>query len=299
MASHYKWYPGSEEVVVPWNARYSFPSQANKAIKMTPRIPPKNGSTFTPGQVIRVEFPAQGYVNPANTTLEFDVYLQGWSGGAAAGHEITRFQNNIQSIFNRVRLLYGATPLEDMINYNVIVRALTEWTGTGQQGLMDQSTVADGIGGITYGCGANSFVGMVNTRKQLIQGIDNSTPGAAANFTGGTGGGAIPNNYVPSGVSAPPSGTSYCSRRYQVSFALGLFTQDKLIPTKFMASQLAIELSLENADACIFTQPGAVATGSSLAPTYAVANINLIPEILEFDASYDAMFLRGLREGGV
>lgn len=35
---------------------------------MTPRIPPKNGSTFTPGQVIRLEFPAQGYVNPLNTT---------------------------------------------------------------------------------------------------------------------------------------------------------------------------------------------------------------------------------------
>lgn len=26
---------------------------------MTPRIPPKSGSTFTPGQVIRLEFPAQ------------------------------------------------------------------------------------------------------------------------------------------------------------------------------------------------------------------------------------------------
>ena len=68
----YKGYPSSEEVVVPWNARYSFPSQANKAVKITPRIPPKNGATFTPGQVIRLEFPAQGYVNPINTTLEFD-----------------------------------------------------------------------------------------------------------------------------------------------------------------------------------------------------------------------------------
>jgi len=27
---------------------------------MTPRIPPKNGSTFQPGQVMRLEFPAQG-----------------------------------------------------------------------------------------------------------------------------------------------------------------------------------------------------------------------------------------------
>lgn len=63
MSSHFKWYPSSEEVIVPWNARYSFPSQSNKAEKLTPRIPPKNGSNFAPGQVIRVEFPAQGYVS--------------------------------------------------------------------------------------------------------------------------------------------------------------------------------------------------------------------------------------------
>jgi len=53
-------YPASEEVIVPWNARYAFPSQSNKAEKMTPRIPPKNGNAFNPGQVIRLEFPAQG-----------------------------------------------------------------------------------------------------------------------------------------------------------------------------------------------------------------------------------------------
>lgn len=39
MASHFKWYPSSEEVTVPWMAQYSFPSQANKSVKMTPRIP--------------------------------------------------------------------------------------------------------------------------------------------------------------------------------------------------------------------------------------------------------------------
>lgn len=92
MSAHFKWYPASEEVVVPWNARYSFPSQANKAVKITPRIPPKNGSTFLPGNVIRLEFPAQGYVNPINTTLEFDVTLQ--SFGTTA-NEIVRFQNNV------------------------------------------------------------------------------------------------------------------------------------------------------------------------------------------------------------
>jgi len=37
-----------------------------------------------------VEFPAQGYVNPLNTTLEFDVTLQAYG---TQGNDIIRFQN--------------------------------------------------------------------------------------------------------------------------------------------------------------------------------------------------------------
>lgn len=291
MSAHFKWYPASEEVIVPWNARYSFPSQANKAVKLTPRIPPKNGGSFTPGQVIRLEFPAQGYVNPINTTLSFDVSLTGYGGvtGLSAPlSAIVRFQNNISSIFSRVRLLYGATPLEDMIDYNVIVRCLTEWTSTSQQGTMDQTSITDGIGGVAWGTdgGANSavFQGNVNTRQKYIQGHSTTFVTRAAVSAG-------------SGLGSVPQGTTTTTtRRYQVNFALGLFTQSKLIPTKFMASQLAIELTLEQPAACIFAIAGGSVTGT---PTYTVQNVNLIPEILEFDASYDEMFLKGLRDGGV
>jgi len=165
MSAHFKWYPASEEVVVPWNARYSFPSQSNKAVKITPRIPPKNGAVFAPGQVMRLEFPAQGYVNPLNTTLEFDVTLFGPGGTTGA----TRFQNNIQSIFSRVRLLYGATPLEDMINYNVIVRSLTEWTATNTHMTMDQTSIAEGIGGVIVACDNDSNFGVCNVRQNTFR----------------------------------------------------------------------------------------------------------------------------------
>ena len=273
---------------MPWNARYSFPSQANKAIKITPRIPPKNGYTFSPGNTVRVEFPAQGYVNPNNTTLEFDVDLAGYGTVATVNPNasMARFQNNIQSIFSRVRLLYGSTPLEDIINYNVIVRALTEWTAPSQQSA-DQTSIAEGIGGITAGWVSATSAGFVNTRSSQIHGQ-----------SGIAGQGCVPNL-----AGASISGVSTSRRRYQITFALGLFNQDKLIPTKFMASQLAIELTLAAESGCIFAQPntlnsgGVAGTGNS--PTYAVTNVNLIPEILEFDASYDAMFLKGLQEGGV
>jgi hypothetical protein len=294
MSTHFKWYPSSDEVVVPWNARYSFPSQANKTVKLTPRIPPKNGSDFQPGNVIRLEFPAQGYVNPANTTLSFDVVMTAPAGSTA---DQVRFQNNIQSIFSRVRLLYGSTPIEDIVNYNVIVRALTEWSSSNPNSV-DQAAVHEGIGGIGYGTapftngtiGAASsanYQGLVNIRQNHIQGIDNISPDTAgANLLNGPGVGVVPN----------AADSSRSVRRYQVSFALGMFTQEKLIPTKFMASQLAIEITLETPAACMIHKfAGSVTT----TPSYIVKNVNLIPEILEFDASYDAMFLMGLQQGGV
>ena len=289
MSAHFKWYPSSEEVVVPWNARYSYPSQANKAIKITPRIPPKNGSSFTPGSIIRLEFPAQGYVNPINTTLEFDVTM---TATAAAGY--ARFQNNIQSIFTRVRLMYGSTPLEDIINYNQIVRNLTEWTASGAQNTIDQVSISEGVGNVTQGqnCAnaavaldptAGLTVGLVNVRQKFIQGLD-----FAGDGTNTLGCREVPNSVSADGATV----TAYnCTRRYQVNLALGLLTQSKLIPTKFMASQLAIEITLDSAADCIFST---LSTAN-----YSVQNVNLIPEILEFDSSYDAMFLKGLQDGGV
>ena len=267
--------------------------------------------TFLPGQVIRVEFPAQGYVNPINTTFEFDVTLMGFG---TSTNEITRFQNNIQSIFTRVRLLYGATPLEDIINYNMIVRALTEWTSTNQTGTFDQVSISEGIGGVVPGhdattptaggnAGLGNPFGLVNVRQQYIQGFDGSTNTlatatgtAGANYNVGVGAGCVPNNTTGTGLTTAAGSGRTSTRRYQVNLALGLLTQDKLIPVKYMASQLAIEFTLEQPAACIFTQPGA---SSGAQPTYGVTNFNMIPEILEFDSSYDAMFLKGLQDGGV
>lgn len=336
MASHFKWYPSSEEVVVPFNARYSFPSQANKAVKITPRIPPKTGGPFTPGSIVRVEFPAQGYVNPQNTTLEFDVTLTGFDGRNLGG---VWFQNNIQSIFSRVRLLYGATPLEDIINYSTIVRSLTEWTSTNQLGSMDQTSIAEGIGGSLTGApglatpfdvfkngqAPDTDEGMfrpVHVRRNFIQGISYDQSSEATISSNSY---LIPNGSDFAGQGVAVNGQISVTRRYQINFALGLFTQDKLIPTKFMASQLAVELTLAQPSACIIAIPtlatqydtgqtgdgynasaraGKMTSENGIAtkptcPTYSLSNVNLIPEILEFDASYDAMFLKGLREGGV
>jgi len=302
MSSHFRWYPAESEVVVPWNARYSFPSQANKAIKMTPRIPPKNAQEFSPGNVIRLEFPAQGYVNPGKTTLEFDAQIL-YTFLDATDRTAIRFQNNIQSMFSRVRLLYGSTPLEDIPNYNVIVRALTEWTGADALGA-DQTSISDGIGGVTPSTsggvnlvtagGLQGVPQLCNVRQKYIHGLDSR--GTGADVTTAPGFGSVPNGTTPNATFASILGINPI-RRYQVQLALGMLTQEKLIPTKFMASQLAIEITLAQPNECMYIGPGYL--NATTAPTYKINNVNLIPEILEFDASYDESFLRGLQSGGV
>jgi len=315
MATHSVYYPSSSEVVTPWNAKYTYPSQANKSRKFTPRIPPKNGALFTPGNIIRLEFPAQGYVNPLNTTIEFDVVMY---GPVNTSPYAVRFQNNIQSIFNRVRLLYGSDVSEDLQRYNVLVRALTEWTTTNQTDVMDQTSIAEGIGGVTVGAitTANTTpvnvvnFGFKNTRQAFIQGIEAgflaAPVGTATAFTpfqvtgGGSALGTVPTSdltAMPSGSPALLAGQLRCVRRYQINLALGVFTQDKLIPVRYMASQLVIEITLENSNSCMFQSIGR--STNTVDPSYVVGNVNLIPEILEFDDTYDSAFLDGLEAGGV
>ena len=219
-----------------------------------------------------------GYVNPLTTSLSFDVSLVVPNPafitpappiyGVAAGQTATvRFQNNIQSIFSRVRLLYGANPLEDMINYNVIVRNLTEWTAGNPSLSIDQGTICDGIGNNTMIFQQNSQTALSNTRANLIHGCCFGRDGTAdpdigvgRGAVGASGAGSFPSGVLTASTLAWTDGTTastvptiIVTRRYQVQLALGLMTQEKLIPTKYMASQLAIELTLV---LCIFLTLG-------------------------------------------
>lgn len=143
-------------------------------------------------------------------------------------------------------------------------------------------------------------------RKSLIHGIDLTQSYTVAIpdtiVKNATGGGSVPNG--PTAVTLPSHdlllGTNPV-RRYQIQLALGLFNQEKLIPTKFMASQLAVEITLATAAECLIYDKKRDTTDVATVadPTYRVTNVNLIPEILEFDASYDESFIKGLMENGV
>lgn len=267
MASHYKLYNGMGEVI-PYNARYSYPTQANRAWKSVVKIPPKNGSVFKSNQspTIRIELPAQGYLDTGNSFLQFDLEFN-----VDASSKFVRLQNNSQSWIKRARWVYGSLVGEDIRDYNVMVRKLTEATGTNNTGISDQTTITEGVGGIRPLMGTDGS-GFANVRVLDIQ---------SANLNYGT---AV-NNI---------SGLNDVPRRYQVQLALGLFQQNKLLPLKWMASQVAIELEMADFDECIAHQgPG------NANDHYTITNVNYVAELVEFDGTYDAAFLEGLRGGGV
>jgi len=118
-----------------------------------------------------------------------------------------------------------------MINYNVIVRALTEWTSTNTTMSMDQTSISEGIGGYITAFDGGGLPGFVNVRQRMIQGSDYSVEGGGnLAWTAGTSFGQVPQaTDLPSGAPAPVAGQVAVTRRYQVNFALGLFTQDKLV----------------------------------------------------------------------
>jgi hypothetical protein len=335
MASHFSFHPPAEERIVPWNAVYGYPSQANKAQKFTTRIPPKNGGVFKPSNTFRLEFPAQGYINPMNTTIEFDLTIICDNMHTNERDFDLYFQNNVQSIFNKTRLLYGAQPIEDIQKHNVLVRQLTEWT-TSNGAIHDQASIAQGIAGTTWMThqamprligSETGPSGVVPTTKGIIgvgahyTDVETSLVNART-FNHGLIGNQAPatsswndsifQTGVGNATKAYPAGTVEgtkftATRRYQVQSPLGLFQQGKLIPAKWMASQLAIETTLATPAQCMIhrkslqmhnpTQDGTLTADGTA--TFQLSNINLIPEILEFDSSYDAYFLEGLGKGGI
>lgn len=176
------------------------------------------------------------------------------------------------SWIKRARWVYGSLVGEDIRNYNVLVRKMTEATGTNNTGVSDQTSITDGIGGIRMVVKNDGGFMNVNVRSTEIQ--------------------VARQNYFSKNVGVP--GAVDIPRRYQVQLALGLFQQTKLVPLKWMASQVAIELEMADFNECC-CHSGVPDSSDS----YEISNLNFVAELLEFDGTYDTAFLEGLRGGGV
>jgi|WetSurMetagenome_2_1015567.scaffolds.fasta_scaffold00451_21 hypothetical protein len=294
MAQMYSFQQDIEEVI-PWNASYPNPAQASPGWKSVVKFPPKNGSNFTSkalGTPIRIELPAQGYLDPNKTVLEFDIRIckstaDLGSGGTSSYLRNCRFQNNIQSVFSRATEYYGSMVINDEYSYNVRNRVFTEALGTSTNCYADQSAITDGIGGtrVVYDDNA-AYTTIVNTRNHGIQSFNPNTTAVVAATTA---------TVSTSGIKQLAASSLYTGyRRYCVKLTTGLFSQGKLIPLQWLASQLAIELNLAPFESCVTAD-----TWYDANQYYEIANVNLIATILNFDDRYEAGFVAGLEQGGI
>lgn len=302
MSSHFKFYDGASEVV-PWSAKYAYPTQANRTWKSITKLPPVNATTFdsTSNPNIQINLPAQGYLDTTNSYLQFDVEITGTT--AVNAH----FQNDIQSIFKRARIQYGSLPCEDINEYGTLMRFLSETTGTNQDGHSDQTSVCEGKGGITYTwdtTGKNLLP--INSRLFNTQATSMTAgSGVALSTTRALDVGnvittATTNPWAPTSNTTTNGGVISAKsivngkRRYCIQLGFGLFVQNKLLPLKWMASQLSIHLTLAQAIEVI-----ACSAVPSSDLKFTLTDVCFNAQLIEFDGSYDAAFLDGLRTNGV
>lgn len=288
MTSHFRFHDYMSDGIGP-SLHYHTPVQSSRVTKTAIKLPARNGPIFRsdqPSAPIHIPFPAQGYLDATRSFLSFDVTLNTLSGNAA---QDIRFQNNIQSIFQRVRLMYGSLPLEDIRAANLLVRMLSDATGSANNSVTaDQTSISEGVGGYSvqypFNDNDNALATMprlqlVNTRVHQIQ---NANPRTTVNLN------AVP--YVQRTRAASNANNVARPRRYQVQLPLGLFQQSKFIPLKFMASQLALEIDLAPIADCV-----AQSTNADLNSTwYQLQNVAFNATLLEYDASFDVTILEQL-----
>ncbi len=267
MSSTFKFHSQLSETV-PWQAQYTFPTQATRVNKYTVKLPPKNGQKFLPGNIVRIEFPADNYLNTLNSVLQFDFALT----GATVDKANTRLQRGgAQNVIKRLRVLYGSMVIEDIQEYKTIVRLFTE-CGVQDDYMSSLGTILDGM------------------YATSVLEPDATAAASAAVVPGSSVANDVVTDHRLVGVELSSTKRTYC-----LNLLSGLLTSKKLLPLKYMAAQLAIEITLSDAADCLLKPD--IGVGFAVAPSYEIDNINFIAELSEFDSTYDMAFQMGLRTG--
>lgn len=362
MSSTFKFHSTINEVV-PWQAQYAFPTQSTKIAKQTVKLVPKNGNTFGRNQVVRIEFPAENYLNVLNSVLQFDVTLNApspvWVATVATGVlSDTRTQwiiakGNLTATTgsnpsDNVRGIYAGHPIRlttstgavywnvidrcDQDNVNVIFSFTQPWpialgvAATTSIAVFPQVTMQNGGAHcffsrlrVMYGSLVLEDIQEYHTlvrmlyevavqrdyaasQGQILDGMAGSTPLDYGAHVGKAGYGSRASNVSSGGGIAQSLLMPGLRRTFCLNLLSGLLTQKKLVPLKWMASQLVIELTVSNELDALVGSSGApagtiVAAPSSL--TYNLTDVNYVAELLEFDSAFDTAFWGGLQQMGV
>jgi hypothetical protein len=264
--SHYKFYDGANEIV-PFDAKYAYPNQATRSWKRIVKLPVNISGDMAPGTNFFINFPAEGYLDTGNSFLMYDIEISEPTGTTTSTD--VRLSNGAQCVFQRMGIRYGGNVLEDIVDYNLVVRKLNDATGTNQNGSYDQTSINQGLGGLALGTDGT----WVNHRLHNIQGWKIT---AKKGYSIGTQG-----------------STAAVKRRYMDQLALGLCLTSKMIPLKWMAAQYQIFGTLEQANKVL---SGLKMDGKV---TYKITNMHYVAQLMEFDGAFDDGFRNAMVKNGL
>lgn len=285
MSSHFLFHAEASEKV-PFNAQYAFPSQATRVSKSVVKIPAKNGGPFQYNRApIRIELPADGYLDPLESYLSFTAVLVTKTDSTTRDPaEYAYFTKNAQCLFSRLRLLYGSMVIEDIQDVDCLCRMLTD-VGVGQDYLRSTGSIVENLAASDV-YEPESRLDFPTSQVDPIGSGDNPVRFAANKLVD-----IAETKVIPGSIS----NTNEKRRRFCISPLLGLLCQKKLLPLKWMASQLTIELTVNDPNNCIIWGSGY----NSTPPEFRIEEISYVAQLLEFDSSYDTAFYAGLHSTGV
>jgi hypothetical protein len=256
MSSTFKFHSQINETV-PWQAQYSFPTQSTKVQKQTVKLIPKNGSSFSGGQIIRIELPADGYLNVLNSVVIFDL--------AVTSVTQARLQRGgAHNVIKRLKVMYGSLVIEDIQEYKTLVRIFNE-AAVQQDYATSSGSILDGMYDVFEIAPGQSTAELVTSDSTTAHSIKNAVVAAKE--------------------------LSAVTRTYAISLLSGLLSSKKLLPLKWMAAQLSIEITLSEFADAFMTDNAAAETA------YTMTNVSYLAEMIEFDSAYDSAFYAGLSQG--
>jgi hypothetical protein len=311
MSSSFKFHSSVPEVI-PWQAQYNFPSQSNKVRKQTVKLVPKNGYNFAQNQIVRFEFPADGYCNMLNTSLSFDVNTNISGSVATSGSGtitaetpyVALGRGGAHNYFKRVRVLYGSLVLEDIQEYKTLARMFTEM-GVEKAYQASSGSIMDGHAESAMRNVGNPFSTvapsdtLTQTDANLMSNslVDNQQVmcdqvGGLCTQLGTTASTAYYPKFIWASDTQTSTGTAATNvtRTFNIQLLTGLTSLKKLLPLKWMASQLVIELTIAP------VQEAYITNIVNPLPVLTLQNMNMVTELLEFDSSYDLAFFEGLNQ---
>lgn len=310
--------------IVPWNANYVFPSQATKIHKHLIKLPPKNGGEFTQQQTMRIELPADNYLNTLNSTLQFDLTTTAANAtadltlattAAPKGGNLLTFNSTTAPALGSVVVFKDAQG----VNQARIVTASSATTATLDAPVGAGTSISAGFTAakvykpmklagsahelfsrirITYGTLVLEDLQEYDTLSRMMltggaaRGYYNSSGSILDSTSSGgwsDGKGLTPGAYYSGEVQAILA--AHSKRTYCLNMLSGILSLRKLLPIKWMGGTVAIELTLSS-DAKAYIS-------ETLSPAMKLDNINYEAELIEYDSTFDAGIYQGLSTMGI